>query len=436
MGIHEKFLKEGIKITASNIYSAQKKRARVDLKRIQSPFSFVLSLEQSKTEKILAESLLEFGVEVERTTRLLSYAEKPGYIVAQTDKGVIEAKYLIGCDGAHSVVRKSMGCTFEGKTFRDIFSLADVNIQWKFPQHELSVFMESEGVLAAFPLPEVDRYRLIFQLKRLRGLYKPELAGAHGIIESDKIALPTLPEIQTLLSRYTQEKVVVSDPRWIANFHINSRLSNHYRKENIFLAGDAAHIHSPVGGQGMNTGIQDAFNLAWKIAYVHQSKAAASLLDTYEAERHHLGGQLLRATEKASMWATLHSPPLLFIRNHLLTTLLSKSAIQDKVVSLISEVNIRCPNKRAPDFTVLKEGKRESLYSICERSQTYTLLLFNTDGASLIHPNIQVLQVREESTPKALLVRPDGYIAVEDHPPFHQLKAYIAEYLSVPMEVS
>ena len=424
MGIHKRFLASGIQIKASNIHCGHKKYALVNLQHIASPFPFVLSIEQSKTEQILTDYLQELGCSVERPTCLISYQEKEGSIFVRTDKEVIQAKYLIGCDGAHSTVRKAMGCTFEGKTFSDIFSLADVKIGWDRAPNELQVFLESDGIMAVFPLPEKDRYRLIFQLKRLRGLFHPNLPIEHGIVQSEEIASPTLPEIQQLLSSYTQEAITVSDPRWIANFHINSRLSNRYRKNNIFLAGDAAHIHSPVGGQGMNTGIQDAFNLAWKIAYVHQQLSNSSLLDTYEEERHCLGKKLLKGTERASTMATLHSPLLLFVRNHLLSALLSFDVVQKKIVSAISEVNIQCPHKRVPNTTIVQEGQEVDFFTLTEKSKKFHLLLFNVPKTPIEHPQIRAYHVKEDSPPKALLVRPDGYLALEDHPPFKKLRAH------------
>ncbi len=423
MGIHERFLAAGIQLKRSNIHSGDKK-TYLNLQQIQSPFPFVLSIEQSKTEQILNDALKELGCSVERPVRLISYEEKEGFIFAHTDKGVVQTKYLIGCDGAHSTVRKAMGCTFKGKMFSDVFSLADIKIAWDRPHNEVQIFLEADGILAAFPLPEKDRFRLVFQLKRLRGLLRPSQSIEHGILQSKEITEPTLPEIQQLLSNYAQEPVLVSDPRWIANFHINSRLSNGYRHNNVFLAGDAAHIHSPVGGQGMNTGIQDAFNLAWKIAYVHQQISSPTLLNSYEEERHSLGKKLLKATETASTIATLRSPILLSLRNSLLFTLLSFDCIQRKIAAAISEVDLSCPHKRVRNFTVFHDGKEGEYFTLSEKSKQFHLLLFNCAKPPLDHPCIATYHVKESSDPKALLVRPDGYLALEDRPPFKKLMSY------------
>ncbi len=428
IGIHELFLASGIQIKGANIHFSHKNCIYLNLQDIPSPFSYVLSLEQSKTEQILINYLRELGCAVEHSTCFISYEEKEGFIFAQTNKDVIQAKYLIGCDGSHSHVRHILGCAFQGKTFTDIFSLADVEIAWNRPHNELQTFLGTEEVMAAFPLPEKNRFRLVFRLNRFLNHKRYNNSREDGTVRSDEIALPTLLEIEQLLAFHTQENVSLSNPRWIANFHINSRLSNRYRKNNVFLAGDAAHVYSPVGGQGMNTGIQDAFNLAWKIAYTHQKVIKSSLLDTYEKERHNLGKLLLKGTERASIFITVHSRALRAILNYLLSFFISFKTVQKKILSALSEVNIRYLYKRAPNFIVLHEGKKYDFFTLAEKSKDFHLLLFNIEKPPIDHPFICVYQVVTHSPPKALLIRPDGYIAIEDYPPFEKLIAYMRSF--------
>ena len=423
MGIHERFIEQGIQIQRSNLYFNGKLRAQVFLRHIPSPFRYVLSLEQSKTELIFTEVLNEHGFSVERSTKLLSYEERDGKYYVQTNKGIISAKYLVGCDGAHSFIRKTMGCTFKGKTFKDIFSLADVEVNWNRPHDELHVFIQKEGVCAALPLPESNRYRLIFQLQRLRGLLKDQYMNGDGVIDPKELAIPTIFEIEKLLSRCANEPVSVSNSRWIANFHINSRLSNMYRKGNTFLLGDAAHIHSPVGGQGMNTGIQDAFNLGWKLAYVEKKTSPISLLDTFERERHDLGKKLLKATEEASEFFTTHSFRKIKLMGYLLSVVSKFQFIQKKIVGAISQTNIRYQYPRAPNYSILHEGHEVKFYTLTERSKNFHLLLFGIGTSPIIHPNVDVFLVKADCPKKAILVRPDGYIAIEDIPPFKRLLA-------------
>lgn len=410
MGVHARFLEEGLAIGGGNIYSNYKKQAHLNLALISSPFSFVLSIEQNKTEHILAESLRMQGAEIERGTTLLHFQEQDGHIVAATNKGTFATTYLIGCDGPHSLVRKTIGCTFKGKTFSDIFSLADVRIDGEIPHKELSVFLNPKDIVAVLPLPEEKRFRLIFQLKRLRGLYSQK-EHSDGIVESSAFPVPELEEIQSILTECTKSQLMVSDPRWIANFHINSRLANTYRKNNIFLAGDAAHIHSPVGGQGMNTGIQDAFNLAWKIAYVHLQGEDKSLLDTYDLERRNVGKSLLKATEKASQLVTLHHPLWIALRNFFLANALSWDWVQKKAVTAIAELNIGYPGLRVPNYTVVEGGKEKSYFCVAEKSTKYHLLYSGSESPKRMNKYTQIFQVKEK-LPSPILVRPDGYPAV------------------------
>lgn len=410
MGVHKRFLEEGIRITGANIHSNHKKLAHLNLSFIPSPFPFALSIEQNKTEHILIDYLSQRGVQVERATKLLSFQEQNDHIVATTNRGIFHAHYLVGCDGAHSLVRKTIGCTFSGKAFSDVFSLADVLIEWEKPHDELSVFLESKEIVAAFPLPEKNRYRLIFQLKRLRGLSQIS-EHLQGVLAPPECPLPDLEEIHALLSTCTKEPFRISDPRWIANFHINSRLSNTYRKNNVFLAGDAAHIHSPVGGQGMNTGIQDAFNLAWKIAYVHLHRVDKSLLDTYELERYALGKKLLAATERASQLVSLHSPFLISLRNFFLSNALSSNWIQKKIVTAIAELNIGYPGLRVPNYTIIQDGQESDYFSRSEKATHYHLLYSDHTKPGSKHRHVQLFQVKEKID-FPILVRPDGYPAL------------------------
>ncbi len=425
MGISKDFLSKGKKINAANIYSNKKRLAHILLDQIPSPFPFVLSVPQNITENILITHLKQLGCLVERSTNLESFEENDGLIYSKTNKEIIRSKYLIGCDGAHSIIRKDLGCTFEGKLFPDIFSLADVEIHWDLSSREVHVFLEKEAVMAAFPLPEENRYRLIFQLKRLRNFVPKNFNVEEGIIHTEDKMLPTLAEIQSTLTTFIGKPISISNPRWIANFHINSRLSNTYRKGNIFLIGDAAHIHSPVGGQGMNTGIQDAFNLAWKIAYVNKGLTNnKNLLDSYEKERHTLGKKLLKGTEQASKLVTNHSSVFFHIRNHLISFFLSFKSIQKMIAKTLSEVTIVCGNRRMEDIMVSCNGKEQSFYSLTEGSTKFHLILFGIENALIKNPQVDIFRVKNTSIQKAILVRPDGYIAIEDTPPFHKISNY------------
>jgi len=425
MGLVDRFLERGVQMKASNIYMNHKKVAHIPFTNIHSPYKFVLGLGQNITEEILNSYLNDQDQHVHREVSLQSYEEKDGFIYAETSKGTIRCKYLIGCDGAHSVVRKTLGCTFKGKLFSDVFSLADVEINWSLPHDELHAFLGKDTIGAVFPLPDENRFRIVFQLKRLRGLVKKSDSISHGIIESDKASIPTIEEIQSNLETLTQEKVSVSNPRWIANFHINSRLSNWYRKNNIFLIGDAAHIHSPIGGQGMNTGIQDAFNLCWKIAYTHHGLTSnPNLLDTFSEERHELGKKLLKGTERASKMVTLHSKFLLFLRRIFVPLFFRSKKRKLQMAETIAQINIAYPEKRVPDITLIKDGNEVSYFEETQGSTKYHLILFGVEDPPITHPQLEVFHAKEYSKPKALLIRPDGFLCIEDKLPFKNLSKF------------
>jgi hypothetical protein len=200
----------------------------------------------------------------------------------------VSARWLLGCDGARSRVRKGLALPFEGKTYEDSCVLADVRVEWSLGEGNLCLMPSRHGLVGAFPMPDAQRYRLFF--------IRPRDAASDAA--DDTAPLP-LEEIQALVDQMVPVPARVSEPRWMSRYRLHSRGVTRYGQGRVFLAGDAAHIHSPVGGQGMNTGIQDAYNLAWKVALVTQGRAPASLLDTYELERHPVGRHLLKGVDRA-----------------------------------------------------------------------------------------------------------------------------------------
>jgi len=382
IGVIDSFLEKGIRLQAVTPISRGHPLAHVSFAHLPSPYPFVLSLEQRETEALLTQHLTSFGLTIEREVELTSFQETAEGIQATLrsksgQEELLPVKWLIGCDGAHSIVRKSLEFSFTGKAFKDVFSLADLYIDWDYPENQLFAFLDSQGFIVAFPIPGKKRYRLIFQLDRCRN------QGGEK-----ELPPPTLEETQALLQRYAGASVRLHDPVWMTNFHINSRMTSSYRKDHLFLVGDAAHIHSPVGGQGMNTGLQDAFNLAWKLAFVHQRRANDRLLDTYNLERHGFGKKLLEVTEKASHLATLRNPILLTLRNCLISTIARFSFVQNFLTRIISQTAIRYPKSlitretgvfggpkvgmRAPDATL----GDTSLYTLFRKSTCFHILLF------------------------------------------------------------
>ncbi len=397
LDILDSFLQKGKKLKGATFFQGKKKLGHVCFEKIHSPYPFPLALEQNETENILREKLSSLGVLLETGVELIGLHQEDDKVHLTLKKGEkeesLQALWVIGCDGAHSFIRKSLSLSFKGKLFKDLFSLTDIYMKGPLSEEDLSLFLEPKGVMAVFPLPEKQKFRLIFQMEKYRNFLKNTSSLEHGIISSKELPNPTLKEAETMLQSYVKEKIELFNPVWMAHFHINSRLTTSYQENRVFLVGDAAHIHSPVGGQGMNTGFQDAFNLAWKLSYVIQKKSAFSLLNSYQKERESVGKTLLKATEKASFMATLHALWFICLRNFILSFLLKKEAFQKKITKAISQTGIRYPKgtflfesgrfpssiklgERAPDILFYQGEEKTSLFALQKKSLSYCLLLF------------------------------------------------------------
>lgn len=270
-----------------------------------------LGIPQPVTERILADHLAGFGIAVERgvaVNGLVQAGEKVRLDLAGPDgrEDFAHARFVVGCDGAHSFVRHALGIPFEGEAFPYPFMLGDVHLA--FPGDlkpargiALRLMRLREGtapdLFIAIPLPEHGRYRV--SMLAPESLAAAGSGEAHGI-QSERPG-PTLADLQQVADRIAPEQMVVGDLRWSSQFRISMRLAARYREGQVFLAGDACHIHPPTGGQGMNTGIQDAYNLAWKLALVMRGKAPAALLDSYEAERRPVAQDVIARTVAESV---------------------------------------------------------------------------------------------------------------------------------------
>lgn len=269
------------------------------------PFGFA-ALPQYETERLLAEALARWGTAPERGTELVSFAQDADGVTAElvgpSGPRRVRARYLVGCDGAHSAVRKGLGLSFDGGAFAEEFMLGDVELDWSLPsgfavRATRTVEGGPDDALVCIPLPGHKRYRVSM-------LAPPELrseppAGdvAHGF---EGMRRPELGHIQAVLDRVSPERTVARNLRWSSVFRISHRLVGAYGRERVLVAGDAAHIHPPTGAQGMNTGIQDAVNLAWKVALDVRGAAAPGLVGSYDAERRPVGEEVVGRTVRAA----------------------------------------------------------------------------------------------------------------------------------------
>jgi 2-polyprenyl-6-methoxyphenol hydroxylase-like FAD-dependent oxidoreductase len=263
-----------------------------------------LGIPQYETERLLAEHLGRLGMEVERGVELNELSDDGSRVHVELARGDgkierADFRFVVGCDGAHSAVRKAVGIGFPGDQFPMEFMLGDVAIDWDIPRGRalFAIRPNEDGppdFFVAIPLPERKRYRV-----SMLATGEPAEAGdAHGIL-SERPG-PSLDQLQAVADRLLPDAARMSDLRWSSLFRISMRLADKYRVGNAFIAGDAAHIHPPTGGQGMNTGIQDAYNLAWKMALVLRGAAGAGLLDSYEAERRPVGAEVVARTRAES----------------------------------------------------------------------------------------------------------------------------------------
>src|SRR5215210_3762104 len=286
----------------------------------------LISMDESDTERVLERRLEQLGGRVERSTQLLGF-QVHGDRVTATLKGPdgtseIESRFLVGADGAHSTVRHEAGIGFAGAAYPERFLLADLDLEWELPHDEGHIWIGDDGLVAAVPLPGERRYRVIVPL--------PSAYAAKEYHSEAEIAA----EAETLLGQRTGVPLRrVGNPVWASAFRIQRRQADRYRLGPVFLAGDAAHVHSPVGGQGMNTGIQDAFNLGWKLALAARDQAAPGLLDTYQAERHPIARGVLRGTHLGTRLFLAQNPLMRAVREHVVPAVVNLGPIRRRILT-------------------------------------------------------------------------------------------------------
>ena len=313
-----------------NAFANGKRVVQVAFKGADSRFPYPSGISQQETERALTQHFSSQGGVIEREKRLIALTDHSAGVTATLASGeTIEASWVVGCDGAHSVVRKRMGCTFEGSAYEEHLIQADVRVEIPGApiDDEILAYLHEDGPVLLFPLFQDGRYRLVALQ-----------AAGMAVLE------PTLELFQQILDARGPKGAKVSDPAWMIGFNIHHRRSSGYRRGHIFLAGDAAHIHSPVGGQGMNTGIQDAYNLAWKLALVARGVAHETLVDSYEQERAPVAKALLESTDLAmhgvGAIANLRNPIATALRNQLISFVTKLPFVQERAVEVLSMLTV------------------------------------------------------------------------------------------------
>jgi 2-polyprenyl-6-methoxyphenol hydroxylase-like FAD-dependent oxidoreductase len=290
MGIATEAVQEGEPVKQVQFIVHDKLRMKVLFGTIGeglSPFPYLLILEQNKNENLLYDYLKKCGGEVLWQTELITITQDESGCYADVSRNGeairIEADWVIAADGGKSAIRHQLQLPFEGDTYEHIFYVADTKLEWPWGHEALSVYLSKQTFMALFPMKGESRFRIV-------GILPLEFQNEQ-------------PEHFEQLIPYLQKQVGVplqiSDTAWFSVYRVHHRCIENFRSGRVFFAGDAAHIHSPVGGQGMNTGLQDAYNLAWKLAYVINGFAHPKILDTYNAERLPFAKQLVRTTDRA-----------------------------------------------------------------------------------------------------------------------------------------
>ena len=419
-GVGDEMLRLGNPARATALYSEGVKLAAIELHRMPSEFNYVLLLAQSETERLLTEALNRQGVKIERGVELIALPQHRDGVSAVLRSGdgaeeVVDASYLIAADGSHSAIRKALGLPFSGRSLTHNYVLGDLRIVGDVPEDQLSIFLARNGFLAVFPMGD-GRFRFM-------------ATDPDGI--TGETGDPSLDDIQRLYDRAAHLPAQLYNLNWSSRFRINSRHMTTLRDARVFFGGDAAHVHSPAGGQGMNAGIQDMINLSWKLAMVLNSRARPELLDTYQSDRLPVIRQLVRMTERATSAFNSTNPLVHAAITRLAPIVLARSRVQEKAAPRLGQLAAGyrdCPiakgggrigtlraGDRVPDLRV-GDGR---LYDLLDLS---TLTLFVTGHAvpEACLPWDGVVALRRvpiDAIPAGwLLVRPDGYLAAAGGP--------------------
>lgn len=343
LDLADKALSQGHLVNGVNVCSNKKILGHISLKGMDSTYSYVLTLPQAQTEKMLLEKLTQLGVTVQRNMELVSLSEHAQGVDVECldkngNKSTLQVKWVLGCDGTRSKVRELLKIPFIGKDLSQHFVMADLPIKGNIVQDHMYGFWTQDGVMAIFPMKNYSR--LIAEVSN-----DPQFSQIKGN--------PDFEVFKTLIKKRSNFDINLENPLWTSSFWIHEHVVNQYASQRVFLLGDAAHEHSPVGGQGMNTGIQDAYNLCWKLAFVEKNYADQKLLKSYEEERLPIAKVLVQETTKATNIIVTRSLFLKTLRLLALKCVTLFPFLQKRMAKVMSELEI---NYSASHFVEETEG--------------------------------------------------------------------------------
>ena len=430
LDLTEAVLANGHQVPAVNLWVKGEAAARVAFGSVGSdltPYPFLHIFPQDQHERLLIERLQALGVAVERRTELIRFREENDRVIGRLrgpDGQELDcaAAYIAGCDGARSIVRETIGTGFPGGTYRQVFYVADVDAAGPAVNGELHIDLDEADFLGVFPLAGQGKARLI-------GTVRDERANHIDTLVFNDVSDRAIAHL----------KVGVNKVNWFSTYHVHHRVTGHFRTGRAFLLGDAAHIHSPAGGQGMNTGIGDAINLAWKLAAVVAGRAGDNLLDSYEAERIGFARRLVATTDRVFSFATAEGRIADLLRTRIAPLLIPRVAafetVREYLFRTVSQIMLNYrggPLSRGTAGHVhggdrlawVRIGKADNFASL--DSMDWQVHVYGTANAELAawcgdhNLPLHVFAWRSEYEAAGLardglyLLRPDTYVALAD----------------------
>jgi 2-polyprenyl-6-methoxyphenol hydroxylase-like FAD-dependent oxidoreductase len=401
-GIAAPFLEAANRVTWVTVVAHQRQLARMRFTPDETPYPFVAMVPQDVTERLLAEELRRQGGAVEYDTTFVSAVQHDGHVSATLDhkgqKTELTAAFLVGCDGAHSAVRHLLNLSFEGAQYDDLFMLADIETNQALPASEMQLCPSEFGPLAIFPM-SATRRRIVATIERPEG------------------DAPPLDLVRTLLAQRGPPGIEALSMGWSSYFRIHHRHVDRLHVGRMFIAGDAAHIHSPFGGQGMNTGLQDVWNLVWKLDLVLRGRGNEPLLDSYTAERRPVIKRVIDTTHLITKVMGTPSRFVQSVRDAVIPVVSRLPPFQHAFVQRLSQLGIAYGGSPI----IEGDGKRyfdESLRGGNSVGSRFLLFVGDDAGSStkeaakrFCESSNGLVELRLAARPGIVLVRPDGYTA-------------------------
>jgi len=403
LGVADEMVDAGVVVPHFGVRDRDRSLLSVPFGGLPTAYPYTLMLPQDESEALLRQALHRHGGEVSwgREVTAVRQDETGVELAVRSARGEgrVRARYVVACDGAHSTVREALGIAFEGATYPESFVLADVRMGWGLPDDEVQLFFSPEGLVVVAPLPG-GRHRVVATVDEA----PPE---------------PSLDDVQALLDARgpRAKRTRVEEVVWSSRFRVAHRLAGCFREGSVFLCGDAAHVHSPAGGQGMNTGVQDAANLAWKIALVLRGRAPEGLLDSYEPERRPVARGVVSTAHRLTRLATMRSPVARRLRNALLAVAGRTGRLPRRLATNLAEIDVAYSDGWSVDGST-EVGRWSPRQAGVSRGSEPAFGMVVPEGnearvaaEAARFPGLSVRVVPAPGLPEALVVRPDGYVA-------------------------